>query len=154
DPVADRVGQLGQDAGGLLLLLAHRLDEVVVGLDDGLWLDEEGLGALRAVVDDAADATPCFRPNGEDIAPVADRDVSVGEDPFGVRVLEGALELGGDPAPPLTDLAAQMTDPGARVVRDRAVGVERPAESVGQLVDRKSTRLNSSHEWISYAVFC
>src|SRR5438105_7824726 len=23
-----------------------------------------------------------------------------------------------------------------------------------QLVDRKSTRLNSSHEWISYAVFC
>src|SRR5207247_6475985 len=24
----------------------------------------------------------------------------------------------------------------------------------GQLVDRKSTRLNSSHEWISYAVFC
>src|SRR5207247_6364782 len=26
------------------------------------------------------------------------------------------------------------------------------AEAVG--VDRKSTRLNSSHEWISYAVFC
>src|SRR5438105_10022949 len=24
----------------------------------------------------------------------------------------------------------------------------------GQGVDRKSTRLNSSHEWISYAVFC
>src|SRR5438105_7754772 len=23
-----------------------------------------------------------------------------------------------------------------------------------ELVDRKSTRLNSSHEWISYAVFC
>src|SRR6266849_8035204 len=23
-----------------------------------------------------------------------------------------------------------------------------------QIVDRKSTRLNSSHEWISYAVFC
>src|SRR5438105_12883437 len=23
-----------------------------------------------------------------------------------------------------------------------------------QLTDRKSTRLNSSHEWISYAVFC
>src|SRR5207247_10739242 len=25
---------------------------------------------------------------------------------------------------------------------------------VGDLLDRKSTRLNSSHEWISYAVFC
>src|SRR5207247_11023439 len=28
------------------------------------------------------------------------------------------------------------------------------AEVLGQVVDRKSTRLNSSHEWISYAVFC
>src|SRR5438105_8301222 len=24
----------------------------------------------------------------------------------------------------------------------------------GDMIDRKSTRLNSSHEWISYAVFC
>src|SRR5207247_10959439 len=29
----------------------------------------------------------------------------------------------------------------------------RAAEST-DLLDRKSTRLNSSHEWISYAVFC
>src|SRR5207247_10148654 len=29
----------------------------------------------------------------------------------------------------------------------------RPA-AVNDNVDRKSTRLNSSHEWISYAVFC
>src|SRR6266536_3450599 len=28
------------------------------------------------------------------------------------------------------------------------------AIAAGGLVDRKSTRLNSSHEWISYAVFC
>src|SRR5207247_10760217 len=26
--------------------------------------------------------------------------------------------------------------------------------TIGLRVDRKSTRLNSSHEWISYAVFC
>src|SRR5438105_10960537 len=38
--------------------------------------------------------------------------------------------------------------------------VERPAVLGGSLFaqpedgDRKSTRLNSSHEWISYAVFC
>src|SRR5207247_7099532 len=28
------------------------------------------------------------------------------------------------------------------------------ALAIGLLLDRKSTRLNSSHEWISYAVFC
>src|SRR5271170_6298342 len=27
-------------------------------------------------------------------------------------------------------------------------------EKIGHHADRKSTRLNSSHEWISYAVFC
>src|SRR5207247_10960151 len=32
----------------------------------------------------------------------------------------------------------------------RVAGVLRPAS--GTVVDRKSTRLNSSHEWISYAV--
>src|SRR5438105_8456574 len=31
---------------------------------------------------------------------------------------------------------------------------EAPAMSAFTLADRKSTRLNSSHEWISYAVFC
>src|SRR5207247_9770183 len=32
--------------------------------------------------------------------------------------------------------------------------VEAPAVKREELKDRKSTRLNSSHEWISYAVFC
>src|SRR3989441_5208197 len=73
DPVADRVGQLGQDAGGLVLFLADRLDEVVVGLDDGLGFDEEGLAALRAVVDDAPHATARLRPDGEDVPPVEAR---------------------------------------------------------------------------------
>src|SRR5438105_13155693 len=27
-------------------------------------------------------------------------------------------------------------------------------QELQEVVDRKSTRLNSSHEWISYAVFC
>src|SRR5207247_6358441 len=37
---------------------------------------------------------------------------------------------------------------------ERAV-VEQPAVLAGKRhADRKSTRLNSSHEWISYAVFC
>src|SRR6266536_3875769 len=33
-------------------------------------------------------------------------------------------------------------------------GRARPTRQVGAERDRKSTRLNSSHEWISYAGFC
>src|SRR5207247_10188341 len=53
------------------------------------------------------------------------------------------------------DEAGQPTGPPGR---DRPVG--HPAPPGGRTVaarrprDRKSTRLNSSHEWISYAVFC
>src|SRR5438105_12927879 len=40
--------------------------------------------------------------------------------------------------------------------RDRQLAAETIAASVPSVSarDRKSTRLNSSHEWISYAVFC
>src|SRR5687768_18252026 len=41
-----------------------------------------------------------------------------------------------------------------RVVDAVAVGVVRPHLRAGGLPDRKSTRLNSSHGYISYAVFC
>src|SRR5438105_8236065 len=54
---------------------------------------------------------------------------------------------------------------GVAVVRDGAVNLRRSAGKLSNLEevigsdpitgeDRKSTRLNSSHEWISYAVFC
>src|SRR3712207_7532828 len=36
----------------------------------------------------------------------------------------------------------------------RRVGEHEPARGVGAVGDRKSTRLNSSHANISYAVFC
>src|SRR2546429_1282403 len=39
-------------------------------------------------------------------------------------------------------------------VRTRAIGVARFAPAHRDAVDRKSTRLNSSHGYISYAVFC
>src|SRR5438105_8945470 len=35
-----------------------------------------------------------------------------------------------------------------------AAAIEQSDNTAGNLLDRKSTRLNSSHEWISYAVFC
>src|SRR5207248_4884557 len=45
---------------------------------------------------------------------------------------------------------------GDRGIRQHDVGAERPANEIlsGIKGDRKSTRLNSSHRTISYAVFC
>src|SRR5207247_8531388 len=53
-------------------------------------------------------------------------------------------------SPALTSWGAPTTATGDRRARDRP-GVHRVADHEP---DRKSTRLNSSHEWISYAVFC
>src|SRR5688572_31502293 len=51
---------------------------------------------------------------------------------------EALLLTAGEPQPPLADL-----------------GVVAPGEPLDELAgDRKSTRLNSSHSQISYAVFC
>src|SRR6266536_5715210 len=77
------------------------------------------------------------------------------------RVLVDALV-----APPLLARAGRvglagpssgLPEPVARAVdRVRADLAGQPfrAPEAARLVDRKSTRLNSSHEWISYAVFC
>src|SRR5438105_5792106 len=46
-------------------------------------------------------------------------------------------------------LQVEQVDPVALVAVE-----ERDDEVVPVVGDRKSTRLNSSHEWISYAVFC
>src|SRR5438105_5797909 len=40
------------------------------------------------------------------------------------------------------------------LVPDSLPSMQMELTPVGRVVDRKSTRLNSSHEWISYAVFC
>src|SRR5262245_62963520 len=55
----------------------------------------------------------------------------------------------------VADWAAGETETNRRVVeqQSRVVVVDRYAEAI-QRVDRKSTRLNSSHLGISYAVFC
>src|SRR5207247_8391442 len=39
-------------------------------------------------------------------------------------------------------------------LRLRFLRTTRTDDATAMPVDRKSTRLNSSHEWISYAVFC
>src|SRR2546422_10403649 len=43
--------------------------------------------------------------------------------------------------------------PAARRAAEQLVR-ERPCDAGAHLLDRKSTRLNSSHGYISYAVFC
>src|SRR5258708_11941431 len=57
---------------------------------------------------------------------------------------------------PYTTLFRSLREPAAVLVRDQKPHTF-PAvvEAVGELgADRKSTRLNSSHQIISYAVFC
>src|SRR5690625_5396375 len=54
---------------------------------------------------------------------------------------------------PYTTLFRSRGRPGCRRCRDRAADPGRRARA-GACQDRKSTRLNSSHVAISYAVFC
>src|SRR6266849_5775971 len=64
------------------------------------------------------------------------------------------IKLPTPPRMPLNGVEEFCLGPGLPTVRahrdPRDLGLARP-RSAG---DRKSTRLNSSHEWISYAVFC
>src|SRR5207247_5261613 len=59
---------------------------------------------------------------------------------------EAAARFGG----PLPDEGAGSAAAIEELLRD---GMDAHVRSAGPR-DRKSTRLNSSHEWISYAVFC
>src|SRR5207247_10017554 len=60
----------------------------------------------------------------------------------------------GSPGPPpfLEPLDTEPRDRRASRHESPAAALRAPAGGAAQ--DRKSTRLNSSHEWTSYAVFC
>ena len=124
--------QLGQDPGGLLLLLALGLHEVVVGLDEALRLHEDRLATLRAIVHDAAHPLPRLGSHRQDVAAVADGHEAVGEEPIALR-LEQALELADDAAAPVADLLAELAKARAGPVGERAVVLERVAERVAEL---------------------
>src|SRR5207248_8665269 len=74
-----------------------------------------------------------------------------------IRSFETAIENDSDYAPAyagLADVYLTLMDNGYIPLRD-AVAKARPlALKALMLEDRKSTRLNSSHRTISYAVFC
>src|SRR5207247_11372034 len=57
--------------------------------------------------------------------------------------------------PPPEEAACDLGGPG-QLQQDAVDGrlLDRQRAGLQEAADRKSTRLNSSHEWISYAVFC
>src|SRR5207247_3217022 len=67
-------------------------------------------------------------------------------------VLVGAREAGVGPLARRDRCAAPIDDRAARAAVRR--GDQARVEGIARELDRKSTRLNSSHEWTSYAVFC
>src|SRR3712207_7882726 len=72
---------------------------------------------------------------------------------FRSGVLDDRLPAGALRAP----LGGVLLGPGRRIgvgVRDRDVGLVAACVASPGILDRKSTRLNSSHANISYAVFC
>src|SRR2546430_11778979 len=80
------------------------------------------------------------------------RSVEIGRDGLEARQQRDAEE--GEPAPDVDDDhghhgRGRLPEPGDRLT-DQAEGLERHVDEA----DRKSTRLNSSHSQISYAVFC
>src|SRR5207247_11339580 len=77
------------------------------------------------------------------------------------RIAVAACTVGAPPLPGVT-ARARLANPRVAVARSdqRALLVAPTQHTIGPVAsqqlgrDRKSTRLNSSHEWISYAVFC
>src|SRR3712207_8809226 len=65
---------------------------------------------------------------------------------------DAGAHAGGDARDLLADHAARVV--AAADVRTAGAADGHPAGPAGARVDRKSTRLNSSHANISYAVFC
>ena len=130
---AHGVGQLGEDAGRFLLLVALEGDEVVVRLDHRFRLDEQRLAALRAVVHDAAQSAAGFRAQREHVAPVAHRHEAIGEHAVALR-LQQSLEICDETPASLTELPTQLAEPRAGAIGQRAVVVERLAQALAQLV--------------------
>src|SRR5207247_10327456 len=71
-------------------------------------------------------------------------------------VLDPVLEVerGVEQAARGAELLRQRQQRVVAVLQGLDHGVPHAAQQGPEVTDRKSTRLNSSHEWISYAVFC
>ena len=131
----DGLAELGQEPRGLLLLLAGVVDQVVVGLDDAVRFEEHGLAALRAVVDDAAEAGARFGAHGDHVAPVAAGHVAVAEDPVGVGCLEQRVQVSDDAPLEVPDPLPEAAEVGARAVGQGPVVGKRRGERLAEVVE-------------------
>ena len=135
-----RVGELGQHAKDLAFFLARGLDQLVVGLDHALGLDEERGAALGAVVHDAPQPALGLGANRQDVAAVADGDVALLKRVLGAGRLEIALERLDEVAPEIADPLPHPAQGGAGLVAHAAVVIEAAAEQIGQRLEMRKGR--------------
>src|SRR2546422_5725715 len=104
-----------------------------------------------------------MRGSADRAAPSTCSGVATPKYPIDIRVAGGLFEgdvelLDRATIVALADVCGRPVEDGERAGRtDTERGVEIPDREVVlvlRVVDRKSTRLNSSHGYISYAVFC
>src|SRR5215475_15958417 len=89
-------------------------------------------------------------PSGGDVL----AGVLAGHVPARQGLIEHAIEAGRGRWAADVDLAAQLVPLDAGQTKKVLPGLSDPRQAAGVAADRKSTRLNSSHVKISYAVFC
>src|SRR3989449_2898722 len=71
------------------------------------------------------------------------------------KPLSGCCSIASSTAPePIEGAVQTRTRAGARHLPATRLPLDRLPQASGEPQDRKSTRLNSSHGYISYAVFC
>src|SRR5207253_9040602 len=151
---ADRLARLGerQAARG-----ADRARDAEVG-DDRVVAREEDVLRLDVTVNDALDMGERQRVGGvaRDLEGRFERQASLALQPMPQRL---SLDVGHDVVKQPVDFAGREDRDDVRMAEvRREVHLSNeplPQETGGYLgIDRKSTRLNSSHVAISYAVFC
>src|SRR5439155_1893470 len=101
-----------------------------------------GCNHLRIALERLAKATPTAAPQPDDLAQFGAVD----------RALADIVRFAVAPRPDIAACRAGQT--AARAPGTEALPVLAAHDDDGARIDRKSTRLNSSHVAISYAVFC
>src|SRR5438105_9341545 len=125
--------------------LHHRFEGVLLG-QEGVLIrpDELALGLDCRIAHRAASAWECV----EQLIQRLLHRLSIA---LPLQGKAGDQRLGGLVRPPAAELYGVFLGDYNII---RLGGAPHEPRDVGPVIDRKSTRLNSSHEWISYAVFC
>src|SRR5258708_15052609 len=138
--ISERAALVGVEFGGQAAAAQGFLE----GLMEGLGVGSQEIRRIgnepRVIVDDDT------QERGDGLGPVGGAEVSAGGKVGHPQVVDkGRLEALGGAAQRLTQLLPSGFGVQLMLAQEAVDGIER---------DRKSTRLNSSHQIISYAVFC